>query len=92
MDLLWDLTCSNTNLQRALSHFLSVAVEVVLPQVISGNGPSICPVSEFLIKTGGFSFNFACVLFEKCLKIGGLCSANELFKKLKTYKALLSLI
>lgn len=63
-----------------------------LPQVTSGNGPSICPVSGFLIKTGGFSSNFACVLFEKCTKIGGLGSANELFKKLKTYKALLNLI
>lgn len=28
--LLWDLTCPNTKLQRALSHFLSVVVEMVL--------------------------------------------------------------
>lgn len=51
-------------------------------QVIRGNGPSICPVSGFLIRTKGFSFNFACVLLEKCLKTGGSGSAKELFKKL----------
>lgn len=28
------------------------------------------------------------MIFEKCLKIGGLSFVNELFKKLKTYKAL----
>lgn len=63
-----------------------------LLQVISQKGPSIYPVSGFLIKTGEFSFNFACVLFEKFLKICGLGSVKELFKKLKTYKALLYLI
>lgn len=47
-----------------------------------GCGKCICrEFSGFLIKMGGFSFNLACVLFEKCLKIGGLGSANELLKK-----------
>lgn len=39
-----------------------------LPHVTKQNRPSICPVSGFLMKIGVFSFNFACALFEKCLK------------------------
>lgn len=36
------------------------------------------PVPGFLIKTGGFAFSLACVLFEKRLKISGLGSTKEL--------------
>lgn len=74
------------------SHLGPVPVEIQanpLPQVIRGNGSSVCPVSGFLIKTKGFSFYFACVLSEKSLIIGRFGSAKELFKKFKKYSALL---
>lgn len=59
-----------------------VLVETQAPfllQVISENNLSVCLVLGFLIKIGGISFNFACVLFEKSLKIVGLGSENKLF-------------
>lgn len=54
------------------------------PQIISQKRPSICPVSGFLIKTAGFSFNFACVLFEKMPKNWWIRFCKRAIKKIKS--------
>lgn len=80
---------------RADTHLRPRPVETQakpLPYVISWKGPSICPVFGFLTKTEGFSFSFAWVVFEKCLRIGGLGSIEELLRKFNTYNALFSLM
>lgn len=51
------------------------------------------PVPGFLIKTGGFAFSLACVLFEKCRKKSvDWVLQKSCTKKLNIYKVLHNLI